>query len=286
MIMSTSNRFYRASIHDIASILLVIACGAGSGISQAGSDIPQGEQTVGHTAPVSQRLNASGHNGNQGDSSANCSAFLPAEATTVDSFQLCQSDHSGNNELYACQNFDSLYGHYRVFFKGGRYPKAIATVAENGDVNKMLWSEAKQVDQPVCDFPPPTQIPAATKFIGAGVCEDNTGQPIPCTVFRHKAPRHKIISDHMVFYNSDGTGPEYTSTIKISVNHDAVPAELAYQIGLNLIKTQCCQQRGLQYIEYAYQLFPHSTLYRTTYQYFSQQASRGTAHPLTSSRLE
>ena len=253
--MYTLNRFYRASHYYIASTLLLIACGGGSGFSHADGDIPQGKHTF-------------GHNGNQGDIRANCSAFLPADAITVDSFQLCQSDHSGNKELYACQNFVSLDGHYRIFFKGGRYPKAIATIAENGEINIMLWSGATLVDRPVCDFPPPTQIPAATKFIGAGVCEDYADQPIPCTVFRHKAPRLKTISDHMVFYNADGTGPEYTSTIDISFNHDAVPAELAYQIGINLLQTQCCQQRGLQYIEYAYQLFPHSTLYRSAYQHF------------------
>lgn len=253
--MLTTNRFYRACIYSIASMLPMIAYGSGDGF-------------------------------NQEDANANCSAYLPSEATRVDSFQLCHSDHGGNNELYACQNFASPDGHYRVFFKGGRFPKAIAMIAENGEVNKMLWSEAKQVDRPVCNFPPPKQIPATTKFIGAGVCENNAGQSIPCTAFRNKAPRLKTITDHMVYYNKDGTGPEYTSTINISVNHDAVPAELAFQIGLNLIKTQCCQQRGLQYIKHAYQLYPSSALYRTAYQHFRQQTSSGVQLPLASSRLE
>jgi hypothetical protein len=60
-------------------------------------------------------------------------------------------------------------------------------------------------------------------------------------------------------------------SIDIGVNPDAEPAELAYQIGLSLLKTSCCQQRGLEYIERAYRLFPDSKVYRTAYKYFSQQ---------------
>jgi len=284
--MNTFNRFNRVSVYLIASVLLLIAYGGGSGFSHAGSDIPQGEQTHGHAVPVYQRINASGLNEKQDDNKANCSAFLPADATTVDSFQLCQSDHSGNNELYACQNFDSINGHYRVFFLGGRHPKAIATVADNGDINEMLWSEETQVDRPVCDLPPPIQVPAEAKFIGASICKDEADQSIPCTVFRHKAPRLTTNSDYMVFYNADGTGPKYTLTINLGVNPDALPAELAYQIGLNLLKTQCCQQRGLEYIAHAYQLFPGSALYRTTYRHFRQQPPKGAQHLLTSSKPE
>lgn len=65
-----------------------------------------------------------------------------------------------------------------------------------------------------------------------------------------------------------------------------MPAELAYQIGLSLLKTYCCQQQGLEYIRHASQMFPDSTLYRTTYLQFSSLLSSGTRPLPTSSSLE
>ncbi len=222
----------------------------------------------------------------QGARGAHCSAFLPADAETVDSVHLCHSDHSGKNALYACQNFATHHAHYRVFFKGGPHPKAIASVTENGDIDKMLWSEEMPANRPVCDFPSPIHIPAAAKFMGAGVCLDESDASIPCTLFRYKASQLKTISDYVVFYKVDGVGPEYASTIASGVNRNAMPAELAYKMGLSLLKTDCHPQRGLQYIKHAYQLFPNSTLYRTAYQHYTQQVSKGTPLQPTCSRTE
>ena len=211
---------------------------------------------------------------NHTSNGASCSAFIPSDSKTVGSIQLCRSGHSGKDALYACQNFASASGKYRVFFKGGRQPKAIARVAEDGAINEMMWSDAEQARTPVCDFPPPALVPSTTTFIGAGVCQDEADQFIPCAVFRHNTPRSSTITDHMVFYSPDGSGPAYTSTIEIGINRDAVPAEIAFQIGLNLMQTHCCQQRGLQYIEYACQLYPDSRLYRETFEHFVLEKNR------------
>lgn len=205
---------------------------------------------------------------------ASCSAFVPADAVTHDSFKLCQSDHSGKDENYACQTFVAADGRYRVLFKGGRHPRAIAKVAENGDVAEMLWSENGQAPQPVCHFPPPIKVPAETSFKGAGVCLDEGNRSIPCTVFHHKAARTDSVYDYLIFYKPDGSGPDYMQSIYLGENKDAMAAELAYQIGLGLLKTECCQQSGLQYVAHAYQLYPGSTLYRTAYHYYKQQVSR------------
>jgi len=205
---------------------------------------------------------------------ANCSGFIPSDSKTVGSIHLCRSGHSGKDTLYACQNFASTSGKYRAFFKGGRQPKAIAKVANDGAINELVWSDADQARSPACDFPAPALVPSTTTFIGAGVCQDEADQFIPCAVFRHNTPRSSTITDHMVFYSPDGSGPAYTSTIEIGINRDAVPAEIAFQIGLNLMKTRCCQQRGLQYIEYACQLYPDSHLYRETLEYFVAERSR------------
>jgi hypothetical protein len=207
--------------------------------------------------------------------SASCSAYIPEDARTVDSFGLCQSDHGGANTLYACLHFMSAKGQYRVLFSGGRHPEAIARLTTIGEVSELLWHKAKRSNQPTCDFPPPAQVPSGTIFIGAGVCEDEQAQSVPCAVFRDKSPQRATIADHMVQYRADGLGPHHTSIILIGVNEDAAPAQLAFQIGLELLKTSCCQQSGLKYVEHAYRLFPGSIVYRSAYQHYSQQALNG-----------
>jgi hypothetical protein len=162
-----------------------------------------------------------------------------------------------------------------VLFSGGRHPDVIARLTTVGEVDELLWYREKRSDQPTCDFPPPAQLPTGTTFIGAGVCEDEYAQPVPCAVFRDKPPQRTSIADHMVFYRADGLGPQHTSIITLGVNEDAFSAQLAFQIGLALLKTSCCQQSGLKYIEHAYQLFPGSTTYRSAYQHYSQQALDG-----------
>ena len=106
---------------------------------------------------------------------------------------------------------------------------------------------------------------------------------IPCAAFRHKVPRIENITDYMVYYSAKGTGPENISPVYVGRNSDAMPAELAYQIGLNLLKTKCCQQSALKYIEHAYQLFSDSPLYRTTYQKFRLQLAKDTQASFNSS---
>jgi len=218
-------------------------------------------------------VNAADTNSHIYDHRALCSAILPLNAAMVDSLQLCQSDHTGKNILYACQHFATADGKYRVYFKGGLEPKAIAAVSENGEVRELLWVETSQRNRPFCQLPPPLQVPDGASFKGAGVCLNDEDESIPCSVFRHKAPGIKTLSDYMVFYHPDGSGAESTSVIYVGVNQDAEPAEFAYQIGLSLLKTHCCRQRGFKYIARAHQLFPHYKRYQKTYLYFKQQLS-------------
>jgi len=202
---------------------------------------------------------------------ASCSAYIPANAKTTENFTLCRSDHNGKSEVYACQNYVTNNDHYRAFFKGGRHPKAIARVTPSGKVIKMLWQDEKKSIQPVCDFPPPVQVPAETKFIGAAVCIDEADQKVPCSVFRHSGARMQTVYDYLVYYKPDGTGPVSTELIQIGENKSAMAAELSYQIGLELIKTSCCQQSGLEYLRNAFHLFPDSIAYRTSYLHYKQQ---------------
>jgi hypothetical protein len=218
---------------------------------------------------------ATDRRGYPGDISASCSAPIPADARTVDSFRLCQSDHEGISRLYACVHFVSAKGNYRALFSGGRHPAAIARLTTGDKVDELLWDKTQRSNQPTCDFPPPPELPTGTAFIGAGVCEDEQAQSVPCAVFRDKSPQRATIADHVILYRADGLGPFHKTIVHLGVNEDAVPAELAFQIGLELLKTSCCQQRGLKYIEHAYRLFPGSFIYRSAYQHYGQQTLNG-----------
>ena len=213
---------------------------------------------------------------------ARCSAYIPNEAKAVDSFQLCTSNQNGKNEYYACQDFMVQSERFRVYFKGGRYPRIIAQVKKNGHAEKILWPDKIKNTQPVCNIPPPSRISSGSKFVGAGICIDDDNKSTVCAVFRNKIPRRKTVLEHMVFYKADGSGVKHATLVHTGINNDAMPAEFAYQIGLNLLKTDCCQQRGLEYIEQAYQLFPDSTLYRTTYQLFRKRLSNDIKHQVSS----
>jgi hypothetical protein len=243
----------RLGMYVIANVSALAVSGVESGLSEAASDVWFPAQTYDAGAPFKQRLDAGSLHGEKGKLSASCSAYLPPDATTTNGFRLCQSDQSGKNERYACQDFSARGEHYRVFFKGGRHPKAIVTVARNGGVDKILWSNEMQADRPVCNLPPPIAIPAASKFMGAGVCLDESENSVPCAMFHHQAPRLKSVANYMVFYDAEGTSPGYLLRFN-GINENAMLGELAYQLGLSLLKTQCCQRLGLQYIEYAKQL--------------------------------
>lgn len=212
----------------------------------------------------------------------NCSAFLPRDAVPSASLQLCTSRQSGQPELYACQNVSAGSGSYRIYFKGGHHPKAIARVNAKNEVTEFVWQETHAASQPDCNLPAPPQLRAGTQFQGAGVCTDDDERSVPCSVFRERVPRIKIYHVYMTFYDPDGRGPINTRHIYTGVNQDAMPAELGYQIGLSLLKTRCCKQSGLKYIEQAYQLFPASKLYRNTFQHYKAELDKHDHHRLSS----
>lgn len=200
-----------------------------------------------------------------------CSAYLPRDVVPSASLHLCTSTQSGQTETYACQDVSSDSGMYRIYFKGGHHPKAIARVNASNEVTELVWREKQAGPRPACNLPAPAQLSAGTQFQGAGVCKDADDHSVPCSVFRERVPRIKIYHVYMTFYDPDGRGPIDTQHIYTGANQDAMPAELGYQIGLSLLKTRCCKQRGLKYIEQAYRLFPASKLYRATYQHYKAE---------------
>ena len=195
-------------------------------------------------------------------SRTDCFDYLPADSQIHGNFFLCSLKHTGKSEQYACQNFISRYGSYRSYFKAGAQPKAIAKITKKGVIIRLLWSEETSRVSPEFNFPPPDIIPSSAFFVGAGICKNEKGKNVPCSAFRLSAPRYSNITDYIVIYKPDGKGVSSSTSITLASNKKTMPAEMAFQIGLDLLKTDCCDTDARRYLEYAYQQFPESSLYQ------------------------
>lgn len=194
-----------------------------------------------------------------------CPDILPADTLTLGNIKLCKYPYKGKSENFACQDIVVQDQQYRVLFKGGQTPRLILATGIADDQDMVVWPGKKSDHKPTCSFPVPEQLPPSARFMGAGICETEDNIKTPCSVFRDKTSRRQEIAEYLVLYNTAGNGPEFVSLIHVQVNRDAVPAEFAYQIGLELLGSSCCQQSGLDYLKYAYLLFPNSVIYRAAY---------------------
>jgi len=195
-------------------------------------------------------------------SRTDCFDYLPSDSQIHGNFFLCSSDHNGKDEQYACQNFISRYGSYRAYFKSGPQPKAIAKITKKGAIIRLLWSEETSRVSPEFNFPPPDIIPSTAYFVGAGLCKNEKDQNVPCSAFRMGAPRNDNITDYVVLYKPDGKGVYSSASITLVSDKKAMPAEMAFQVGLNLLKTDCCDTDARRYLEYAYQQLPQPNRYQ------------------------
>jgi hypothetical protein len=115
---------------------------------------------------------------------------------------------------------------------------------------------------------PPKVIPATAKFQGSGVCLDDHDKNVPCGIFVDKPARVPEITRYMVYYDAAGDGIVQLEKQVAGPNRDAIPAELAYQIGVRLMNSDCCRAEGLGYLELALSLFPDSRVYRKTFEHY------------------
>ena len=194
-------------------------------------------------------------------------------------FFLCQSNHTGKPQIYSCRDYREGKQKIRAYFQGGATPRAVATLDANGQVD-----ELKLPDQPGDEFvvipvKPPKNIPATAKFQGSGVCLDDHDKDVPCGVFIDRAARTPQITRYMVYYDAAGAGVSQFDKQEAGPNRDAIPAELAYQIGKRLMNSDCCRAEGLGYLKMALSLFPDSRVYRKTYEHYRVElaASPGNA---------
>lgn len=197
---------------------------------------------------------------------ANTSMAAGPVASLTKDFFLCESSHTGQPITYSCRDYRVGDKIQRFYFHGGATPKAVATIVGQG-VQSMETVNTR-LEYPVR---PPKGIPVGAQFMGSGICIDNRDRDVPCGVFAHKPARFPKTVRYMVFYDVAGKGAVRVDRQTAGPNPDAIPAELAYQIGLGLVQADCCRRDGLGYLKMALSLFPDFDVYRDTYNRYSNK---------------
>ena len=138
-----------------------------------------------------------------------CLQYLPAAATAVGELQLCEATLNDETETFSCQKYQDDDRTYAVLFKGGRSPYAIYYERHDGPRGQthLMWSRQKSDGLPACELATPAGVPAEARFMGTGVCVDDTDELVPCAMFEHSAARCSKIRRYLVFYDRTGGGP-------------------------------------------------------------------------------
>lgn len=195
-----------------------------------------------------------------------CLDLLPYDTIADGLPSVCHSSFTGIDKKYSCQDYRSGDTRYRVLYRGGVYPKAVLQI--NPDNTSHLVSSPLFGNHKLrCPLTPPDGIPQHAVHRGMGVCHDDNDQLVACSVFEHAAARQTEAHRFMTFYHS---GDEQSVSIDAQVagtNNDAIVAEMAFQIGMSLWDTECCAEQAVEYLEYAYRLFPRAAAYRKAYRH-------------------
>jgi len=195
-----------------------------------------------------------------------CLNLMPYDVKTEGSPKICQSNFSGIKSNYACQDYRSGESRYRVLYKGGRHAQAVLALNANGQ--ELILSSSFRGDEKLdCPLNAPANVPEYATHRGMGVCRDEGNMPIVCSIFQYAAAREPATHLYMVYYPNQNHELTRVDVEDAGANKDAMVAEIAYQIGQSLLKTSCCSDRAMQYIAYAYHLFPRSETYRLAYQH-------------------
>jgi hypothetical protein len=69
-----------------------------------------------------------------------------------------------------------------------------------------------------------------------------------------------------VYYAPDGTGVRNVDVIVAGRNERVIEAELAFQMGIQLLDSSCCRDQAQAYLAHAHGIFPDDHTYRVAYQ--------------------
>jgi hypothetical protein len=184
---------------------------------------------------------------------ADCAALLPRGAVPASDIYLCPV---AGGEPQACRDYRSGERRFRVQFGGGRTPRRVAEIGTHARA-------AAPADIAVqrCELARPAQVPDAAQFRGTGVCEDEDGRPVPCSLFEHAAAREPRALRYFVYYEPAG-GVRRIDAVDAGRNEHAFEAELAFHLGQSLAARGCCRAEARPYVAHAAALFPADPVYR------------------------
>jgi hypothetical protein len=184
-----------------------------------------------------------------------CPALLPAGAGSFGEPRLCLVGGSGADRLSVCRDYGEEQKRYRLVFRGGTVPAAMLELSAAGDAQRSA------TDGQACDLGRPAGVPAAATYRGTGVCRDARDQPLPCSVYEHATARDPDLLRYFVYYEPDGRGVRRVDTVSAGRNERALEAELAYQLGVALMRSGCCRDAARGYLIHAVTLFPRDAVY-------------------------
>jgi len=126
-----------------------------------------------------------------------------------------------------------------------------------------------------CNMERPLGVPAAATYRGTGVCEDEQGRPLPCSLYEHAGARQPEALRYFVYYEPDGSGIRQVDAVSAGQNEHMLEAELAFQLGQSLANRVCCRDRARAYLAHASALYPDDGAYRAAL--LAQQGERATS---------
>lgn len=195
-----------------------------------------------------------------------CLDLMPYDTVADGLPKVCQSSFNGVSSDYSCQNYRSGEIRYQVLYRGGLSPRAIIQL--NSDGSQQLLSSPLFGDRRLrCPLNPPAGIPEYAVHRGIGVCHDDNDSLVACSVFEHAMARQPEVHRFMTFYVSDGELPVTIDAQIAGINNDAMVAEFAFQLGMSMWETECCAEQAVDYLAYAYRLFPRTAAYREAYRH-------------------
>mgnify|MGYP007059378624 CR=1 FL=1 len=193
-----------------------------------------------------------------------CLNLMPYDTVADGLPHICQSSFNGVENSYSCQDYRFNNTRYRVLYRGGVTPKAVIELTRND--NYYLLSAPLFGDERLrCPLKPPAGIPQHATHRGTGVCYDENDEMVACSVFEHAAARETEAHRFMTFYHPSSEQPVTIDAQIAGNNEDALVAEIAFQIGMSLWDSECCTEQAVDYLAYAYRLFPRNDLYKTAY---------------------
>jgi len=193
----------------------------------------------------------------------NACSILPAEAGALGEPRLCRLDTRHGRGMAVCRDYSDDQHLYQVVFQGGTSPVAIyvsAGMHQPGPVQVITDRHDTRIVR--CELARPTGIPATADYRGTGVCEDETRQPVPCSLFEHQGAREPEKKRYFVYYDPEGRGVQRIVSLSAGANSDALEAELAFQLAQALGQTRCCPDLARAYLNHANTLFPNEQLYQ------------------------